>query len=102
MPQNTPTRLKKELKGREALAEIHEGIGQMLSGVEIPTRVVDVSPAIHLRRKCGLRRDELAAKLGVSARTYRGWELGHRTPNGAAQVLLNLVSTRPDLLWELD
>lgn len=39
----------------------------------------------HLRRRrlgLGLRQADLAARLGVSPKTIRNWETGHRTPAG--------------------
>lgn len=102
MRHKRPSNLKSENETRDLIAEIHEGIEQILAGAEVPTRVVEVSPAIHLRRKCGLSLDEIAAKLGVSASTYKRWELGRRQPTGAARVLLDLISSKPELVNELE
>lgn len=81
---------------------MRESSKYLRAGAEVPTRVVEVSPAIHLRRKSGLSLDEIAAKLGVSASTYRGWELGRHQPTGAARVLLDLMSSKPELVKELE
>lgn len=40
------------------------------------------------RTKAGLLQKEAAEKLGVSVRTYQGWEEGKSTPNRFARVEL--------------
>lgn len=87
--------------GRDLLAEINEGVDQMLAGTKVPTRIVEVSEAIHARRMSGFSQSEFAAKLGVSVRTYQEWEQGRREPTGAARVLLHLISKKPELVSEL-
>lgn len=87
--------------GRDLLAEINAGVDQMLEGAEVPTRIVEVSEAIHARRKSGFSQSEFAAKLGVSVRTYQEWEQGRREPTGAARILLHLISKKPELIAEI-
>ena len=87
--------------GRDLLAEINEGVDQMLAGTKVPTQIVEVSEAIHARRMSGFSQSEFAAKLGVSVRTYQEWEQGRREPTGAARVLLHLISKKPELVSEL-
>ncbi len=87
--------------GRDLLAEINEGVDQMLAGTKVPTRIVEVSEAIHARRMSGCSQSEFATKLGVSVRTYQEWEQGRREPTGAARVLLRLISKKPELVSEL-
>lgn len=88
--------------GRDLLAEITEGVTQMLSGANVPTRIVEVSEAIHARRKSGLSQADFAKKMGVSFRTYQEWEQGRREPTGAAKILLHLIARKPELLKEID
>lgn len=106
MNRNQSPLPKKELKEWEAkrdlTAEINEGINQMLAGAPYPTRVVEVSEAVHARRMSGLSQSEFATKLGVSTRTYQEWEQGRRTPTGAARALLHLIARKPELISELD
>ena len=37
----------------------------------------------------------------VSVRTLQDWEQGRRQPSGAAQTLLKIAETRPEVLREL-
>lgn len=87
--------------GRDLLAEINEGVDQMFAGAKVPTRIVEVSEAIHARRMSGFSQAAFATKLGVSIRTYQEWEQGRRAPTGAARVLLHLISKKPELVSEL-
>ncbi len=48
-----------------------------------------------IRGKTGLSRAEFAALVGVSVRTLRNWEQGHRHPAGPARVLLKVVAADP-------
>ena len=89
--------------GRDLIAEIAEGVDQLLSGkFEAPTRVVEVSEAVHARRMSGLSQAEFASRIGVSVRTYQEWEQGRRSPTGPARVLLGLIAKRPELISKLN
>ena len=59
------------------------------------------SPEAHARYKVGLSQARFAALLGVSVSTLQDWEQGRRQPSGAAQTLLKIVETRPEVLREL-
>jgi putative transcriptional regulator len=39
--------------------------------------------------------------MGVSVRTLQEWEQGRREPSGAAQTLLKIAGSHPELLREL-
>lgn len=54
---------------------------------------VDVSA---LRQRMGMTQEQFAARFGFSVATLRHWERGDRTPQGAALVLLNVISRAPD------
>lgn len=53
------------------------------------------------RAASGMSQAEFARATGVSVRTLQEWEQGRKTPSGAAQSLLKLVSRHPELLVEL-
>jgi putative transcriptional regulator len=55
--------------------------------------LVDVSA---LRQRMGMTQEQFAARFGFSVATLRHWERGDRTPQGAALVLLNVISRAPD------
>jgi len=48
-----------------------------------------------------LSQNEFAALLGVSVRTLQNWEQGRRTPEGAAQVLLQVAAKHPEAVWDV-
>ena len=53
------------------------------------------------RVKTGLSQAEFAQMIGVSTRTLQGWEQGRKKPSGAAQALLRIAASRPDVVREV-
>ena len=47
----------------------------------------------ELRETLGLTQREAAEKIGVSRRTWEGWEIGARRPTSAACVLIQLLKS---------
>jgi putative transcriptional regulator len=66
-----------------------------------PTRAVAhrVTPretdAREARLKLGLTQREFASFIGTGVGTVRKWELGTRTPSGAARALIAVIKTEP-------
>ena len=58
-----------------------------------PTPALDVRV---LRETLRLSQPKFAARFGLNLSTLRQWELGRRTPDGAARVLLAVISRSPD------
>jgi putative transcriptional regulator len=58
--------------------------------------VPDTINVKQVREKFGLSQAEFALKFGFSLGTLRQWEQGSRYPNGAARVLLTVISRQPD------
>ena len=58
-------------------------------------------PVAQARYKAGLSQAKFAVLLGVSVRTLQDWQQGRRQPSGAAQTLLKIADTRPEVLREL-
>jgi putative transcriptional regulator len=52
------------------------------------------------RQKLGLSQAKFAGLLGISLRTLHHWEQGTRKPSGAAQVLLRIAGTHPEVVLE--
>ncbi|MBL9175007.1 MAG: helix-turn-helix domain-containing protein [Verrucomicrobiales bacterium] len=50
------------------------------------------------RQKLGLSQSKFAELLGISLRTLHHWEQGTRKPSGAAQVLLKIAGTHPEIV----
>ena len=50
----------------------------------------------ELRRRMGLSQASFAARFGFPLGTLRNWERGRRKPDGAAQVLLQVIDREPE------
>jgi putative transcriptional regulator len=96
-----PRKMREESEPRDLLAEINEGVNQMLAGAKMSTRVVEVSAAVHVLRISGLSQEELATQLGVTKRTFHNWVRGHRQPTKPARLLLGILAKHPELITEL-
>jgi len=53
------------------------------------------------RSRLKLTQGEFAALLGISRRTLENWEQGHRSPAGAARVLIDIAAKHPRVVLEV-
>lgn len=85
----------------ELLASVREG-GAILRGEKEPSRMFRFEgPDVRgLREKHGLSQSKFAALMGISIGTLRNWEQGRRRPEGSARVLLQVVATHPEAVFE--
>ena len=51
--------------------------------------------AREARHKLGLSQREFASFIGTAVGTVRKWELGTRTPSGAARTLIDVIKAEP-------
>ena len=56
------------------------------------------APVIAARQNSGLFQTDFARLLGVSVRTFQGWEQGRRERTGTAKTLLAVAQTMPEAL----
>lgn len=54
--------------------------------------------AAAVRRNLGLTQEQFAAKFGLPLGTIRDWEQGAHHPDRAAQVLLTVIASEPDVV----
>ena len=54
-----------------------------------------------IRQRSGLSQAEFAIRFGFEVDTVQNWEQGRNTPDPAAQVLLKVIETRPDVVDEV-
>ena len=54
------------------------------------------SDAREARIKLGLSQREFASFIGTAVGTVRKWELGTRSPSGAARTLIEIIKTEPN------
>lgn len=59
------------------------------------------SEIIVLRKRLGLSRAAFARAYGLTYRTVQDWELGARSPNGAALSLLRAIKREPETMRRL-
>jgi len=53
------------------------------------------------RSRLNLTQVEFATLLGISRRTLENWEQGHRSPAGAARVLIDIAAKHPKVVLEV-
>jgi putative transcriptional regulator len=49
-----------------------------------------------IRERLGMSQPEFAARFGISVKTLRNWEQGHRQPEGPARAYLTVIKNDPD------
>ena len=80
---------------REAVSYAKGDAGKVrLSRFNVPDNI-DVK---KLREGLGMSQAEFALRFGFSRGTLQQWEQGRRYPDGAARVLLTVISHSPDMV----
>ncbi|MFM9976382.1 MAG: helix-turn-helix domain-containing protein [Beijerinckiaceae bacterium] len=69
--------------------------GEAVAGLKVHARTVEPSAIAAIRLKAGLTQAEFARLLGASLGTIRKWEMGERSPSGAAATLLRVLDFDP-------
>ncbi|PJA42248.1 MAG: transcriptional regulator [Lysobacterales bacterium CG_4_9_14_3_um_filter_62_6] len=66
------------------------------------TRITKVAPneVLAARQSTGFSQTEFAAALRISKRTLQEWEQGRRSPSGAAQALIRIARSHPQVVRE--
>lgn len=63
-------------------------------------KVPDNIDVKKLREGLRMSQPEFALKFGFNLGTLRQWEQGRRYPDGAARVLLTVISHSPEIVYE--
>ena len=79
-------------------AELLEAVRDMKVGRAARTTQVEVPNAADARARVGLSQSQFATLLGASVRTLQNWEQGRSQPSGAAQTLIRVAMTAPQVL----
>lgn len=82
-------------------AELLEAVRDMKAGRAARETRVTLSAVAEARLRTALSQAQFAQLLGVSVRTLQEWEQGRRQPSGAAQSLLRVAQSHPEVLREL-
>ncbi|MGZ5015489.1 MAG: helix-turn-helix domain-containing protein [Methylobacter sp.] len=101
MPLTTKPMTDEELEAFEDGRDFHADLLQSIHEMKAGRGTVVHSQAIAARTASGLSQAQFAALLGVSVRTLQEWEQGRRKPTGAAQTLLRVAVSHPEMLREL-
>lgn len=91
----------KSMTGKQLGEKLLRSVRQMKRNEAARVTAVELPAAAQARARSGLSQSEFASLLGVSTRTLQDWEQGRREPTGAAQTLLRVAVTHPEVLREL-
>lgn len=73
-------------------------VRRIVPDIPAPPAPIDAADIPLLRRRFGLRQQDLARVLNVSDKTVKAWEQGINTPSGAALRLLQIVAEHPEVV----
>jgi len=82
-------------------ADLLQSVREMKADVRARETKVNISDVIEARHKTGLSQQQFANILHISKRTLQDWEQGRREPSGAAQSLIRIALSRPDVIAEV-
>jgi putative transcriptional regulator len=91
--KQTRSRLFEDI--HESLLEARDYLAGKETGAMVHHVQVNESDARKARLILGLSQDEFAAMIGTGVGTVRKWELGTRTPSGAARALIDVIKKEP-------
>ena len=81
--------------------DLLQSVREMKADVRARETKVNISEVIEARHKTGLSQQQFANILHISKRTLQDWEQGRREPSGAAQSLIRIALSRPDVIAEV-
>jgi putative transcriptional regulator len=81
--------------------DLLEAVRDMKAGRAARITEVKRPAAADARARVGLSQSQFAALLGVSVRTLQNWEQGRSSPSGAAQTLIRVAMTAPQVLRDV-
>jgi putative transcriptional regulator len=79
----------------ESLKEARDYFAGKKTGAIVHRVTPSHTDAREARHKLGLSQREFASFIGTAVGTVRKWELGTRTPSGAARTLIELIKREP-------
>lgn len=89
----------KEMKQFEA--DLLQSVREMKDHKFVRAIKVNMTEIARTRIDAGFSQNTFAKLMGVSVRTLQEWEQGRREPSGAAQTLLKIAGSHPEVLREL-
>lgn len=81
--------------------DLLQSVREFKSGRHARVTRIEPTQAARARASVGLSQSQFAKLIGVSVRTLQEWEQGRREPTGAAQTLLRVAVSAPQVLLKL-
>ena len=86
--------------GDELGYKLLQSIREMKVGQRARATVVEPNEVARARQNTGLSQAQFAQALHISKRTLQEWELGRRSPSGAAKALIQIARMHPEVVRE--
>ena len=81
--------------------DLLQSVREMKADIRARETKVNISDVVEARHRVGLSQQQFANILHISKRTLQDWEQGRRQPSGAAQTLIRIALSRPDVIMEV-
>ena len=92
----------KRVSSGEALGlKLLQSVREMKASQAARITKVDPNEVLQARQGTGLSQTQFAQALSISKRTLQEWEQGRRSPSGAAQTLIRIAKSHPEVVREV-
>jgi putative transcriptional regulator len=99
MASRTPS---KRVSSGEALGlKLLQSVREMKAAKSARVTRVEPNEVVQARQSTGLSQAQFAEALSTSKRTLQEWEQGRRSPSGAAQALIRIARSHPEVVREV-
>ena len=91
---------KAQVSAEELGLKLLQSVREMKARKFARVTQVEVNEVVQARQNTGLSQADFASALSISKRTLQEWEQGRRSPSGAAQALIRIARTHPEVVRE--
>lgn len=92
----------KRVSSGEALGlKLLQSVREMKASQAARVTKVEPNEVVQARQGTGLSQTQFAEALSISKRTLQEWEQGRRSPSGAAQTLIRIAKSHPEVVREV-
>ena len=92
----------KRVSSGEALGlKLLQSVREMKAAKSARVTRVEPNEVVQARQSTGLSQAQFAEALSISKRTLQEWEQGRRSPSGAAQTLIRIAKSHPEVVREV-
>lgn len=100
MANRTPT-AKRVSSGEILGLKLLQSVREMKAAQASRVTKIEPNDVVQARQSTGLSQAQFAEALHISKRTLQEWEQGRRCPSGAAQTLIRIAKTHPEVVREV-